>query len=478
MSVPAITVTGLTKHFGAFTANDRIDLSVGRAEIHGIVGENGAGKSTLMKLLYGMHQPDEGTIRIDGAASSFRSPLEAIASGLGMVHQHFMLAGPESALENAVLGAEGPGARAVGLFRSFFPYRRADARKRLQSLAAEMGFEIPWDRPIETLPVGIQQRLEILKLLYRDARILILDEPTAVLTPSETNELFARLRTLREKGKTILVITHKLREVREFTDRYTVLRQGRVTGGGKSGETSEETMAREMVGREISLTTPVKPPVSPSVDRKRPVYSLLSPIPLQIHPGEIVGIAGVEGNGQSELLKAIGIPDHAGRLPEDRIQEGILKSFPLEENLLLSPYWRKKASNRGLIDRDALRDRGGEAIRRFNVRPPDLDAKIGSLSGGNQQKFVFARELEGDPSFLVAAHPTRGVDVGAIEFLHGELLRARARGAGILLVSSELDEVLALSDRILVLFQGKVAAEFTGPGFDVDKIGLAMGGGG
>ncbi|HZV33584.1 MAG TPA: ABC transporter ATP-binding protein, partial [Verrucomicrobiae bacterium] len=475
----AVELRELTKQFGSVIANAGVNLRVETGTIHGIVGENGAGKSTAMKILYGIYRPDSGEVFINGKKCVWNSPFDAIAHGIGMVHQHFMLAGPYSALDNILLGAEP---------RRFGMIDRKRGRARLDSLAKQYGLPVHWNTPVEQLPVGIQQRIEILKLLYREANILILDEPTAVLTPQETNALFGNLQRLRAEGKTILLITHKLREVMAFTDRVTVFRAGKVTGEMKTSDTNPDELASLMVGRKVSLTITV-PPAKPRAETAIEAAGLtmagapgsrhkLSDVNFSVRRGEIVGIVGVEGNGQSELLQALLHPRdarcrtsgtvnflgndvtdwHALRIrdlgvaviPEDRQHEGLLLERPVSENFLLG-LQRNSAFNRnGFLDSKAIAQTAAQALKEYDVRPSDLTLPAGKLSGGNQQKLIVAREFQRAPGVLIAAQPTRGVDVGAIEFIHQRIVRARDQGAGVLLVSSELDEILALSDRILV----------------------------
>jgi general nucleoside transport system ATP-binding protein len=503
---PAVELRELTKRFGNVAANAGVNLRVQAGTIHGVIGENGAGKSTAMKMLYGVLRPDAGDILIDGTKCVWSSPADAIARGIGMVHQHFMLAGPYSALDNILLGAE-PVRRGV--------IDRPKARARLEALASQYGLPVDWDRPIEELPVGIQQRVEILKLLYRDARILILDEPTAVLTPQETNALFGNLKRLRAEGKTILLVTHKLKDVMSFTDHVTVFRAGKVTGEVETAQTSPQELANLMVGRKVVLEIDVRP-AQPRAEPAIEVAGLsltgagggrhrLMDVSFSVQGGEIVGIAGVEGNGQSELLQALlhprdprcrtsGSVELLGRdvtaceawrirelgvavIPEDRLQEGLLLERPVSENFLLGLHRSRAFSRAGFIDASRLATSATLALKEYDVRPPDLDLPAGKLSGGNQQKLIVAREFQRKPLLLIAAQPTRGVDVGAIEFIHNRIVRARDEGAGVLLVSSELDEILALSDRILVMYEGRIVASFARGQVTERGLGLKMGGG-
>ncbi len=507
----AVQLSAIAKRFGDCIANEAIDLRVEAGTIHGIIGENGAGKSTAMKMLYGQYPPDTGEIFVFGEKKAWRSPMDAIAAGLGMVHQHFMLASPYTVLENIVLGAETSRSVWRWLPRFIRPIDLSSARARLELLMKRYHLEVDLDATIESLPVGIQQRVEILKLLYRDARILILDEPTAVLTPQEITELFKNLRVLKSEGKTILIITHKLKEVMEITDRVTCFRAGRISGEVTTRDSSPEQLAELMVGRKVLLTVevPPQPPLgAPAlelvglsrIDVARPLNSLN----LSIRAGEVVGIAGIEGNGQTELLRAILHPADplnrsAGQVkilghdvsdwpasrirdlgvavvPEDRHVEGLLLERPAFENFLLGIHRDAEFTRFGLMSRSAVRASTARAMEAYDVRPRKPDMETGRMSGGNQQKLIIAREFERNPKFVIAAQPTRGVDVGAIEFIHRRILQARGEGAGVLLISSELDEVLALSDRILVLFHGKFVGEFQRGQASDRELGLLMGG--
>jgi general nucleoside transport system ATP-binding protein len=501
----AVELRGLTKQFGSVVANAGVNLRVESGTIHGVIGENGAGKSTAMKMLYGIFPPDAGEIIVYGEKRVWSSPADAIAAGIGMVHQHFMLAGPYTALDNILLGAEPVRCGVID---------RKRARIRLESLAQQYGLPVDWDSPIEELPVGVQQRIEILKLLYRDARILILDEPTAVLTPQETNELFRNLKKLRDEGKTIILITHKLKEVMSFTDRITVFRAGKVTGEMPTSETSPQDLANLMVGRKVVLNIEVTP-ARPRDELAMELSGLslagavagsrhkLSDVSFSVKRGEIVGIAGVEGNGQSELLQAIlhprdplcrtsGTVRFLGEdvthwearkirdlgvavIPEDRQHEGLLLERPVSENFLLGLQRSPEFSRVGFLNSKSLRVEAAHAVEEYDVRPRDLMIPAGKLSGGNQQKLIVAREFQRKPPMLIAAQPTRGVDVGAIEFIHSRIVRARDEGAGVLLVSFELDEILTLSDRILVMYEGRIAAEFV-RGVSERELGLKMAG--
>jgi len=505
-ATPAVELRELTKRFGLTLANAGVNLRVQPGTIHGLIGENGAGKSTAMKMLYGIYRPDSGQILVEGKERSWNSPAGAIAAGIGMVHQHFMLAGPCSALDNILLGAE---PRRWGMID------RRGARARLDALAALYGLLVDWDCAVEDLPVGLQQRVEILKLLYRDAKILILDEPTAVLTPQETNDLLANLQRLRTEGKTILLVTHKLKEVMRFTARVTVFRAGKVTCETETSQTNPQELANLMVGRNVILGVEA-PPACPRPESAIQVRDLnldgatpgsrhkLSGVNFTVKRGEIVGVAGVEGNGQSELLQAMLHPRdpkcrtsgkikflgedvttwHSRKIrdlgvaviPENRQREGLLLERPVRENFLLGLQHSPALSRSGFLSSDAVSAATLEALDEYDVRPRDSDIAAGRLSGGNQQKLIFAREFERRPKLLIAAQPTRGVDVGAIEFIHGRIIEARDSGAGVLLVSFELEEILSLSDRILVMYEGRIAGEFQRGKVSERELGLKMGG--
>jgi ABC-type uncharacterized transport system ATPase subunit len=458
-----------------------------------------------MKMLYGVYRPDGGEILLNGKKCGWTSPADAIASGIGMVHQHFMLAGPHTALDNIVLG-NAPSR--YGLVN------RKQARGRLEELSRQFGLDVDWDRPIEQLPVGVQQRIEILKLLYRNANILILDEPTAVLTPHEANALFQNLRRLRDEGKTILLITHKLKEVIAFTDRVTVFRGGKITGEVQTSQTNLQELANLMVGRKVLLKVDV-PNAKPLQEAALEVKNLtlsgsggsrhrLSDVSFSVRYGEIVGIAGVEGNGQTELLQAMlhprdkncrsaGTISFLGRevtnwsareirqlgvavIPEDRHNEGLLLGRPVAENFVLGLQRYPEFSRAGILNSGNVAASATRAIKEYDVRPAELATPVSKLSGGNQQKLIIAREFHRTPKVVIAAQPTRGVDVGAIEFIHKRIIRARDEGAGVLLISAELDEILALSDRILVMFEGKIVAEFPRGNVTESDLGLKMAG--
>ena len=485
---PAIELRGISKAFGPVQANKGIDLSVPRGTIHGIIGENGAGKSTLMSILYGFYRPDAGEILIGGKPVAIADSQAAIRAGIGMVFQHFKLVQNFTVLENVILGAEDGGLLRPSLAR---------ARGELQRLAREYELQVDPDALVEDLSVGHQQRVEILKALYRQADILILDEPTGVLTPAEADHLFRILRGLRDEGKTIILITHKLREIMEITDNVSVMRRGEMVASVRTAETSPAALAELMVGRKVLLRVDKAParPGAPVLEVRglRMVdaqgVERLRGIDLTIRAGEILGLAGVAGNGQTQLLEILGgYPEagarlsgevrlngrvlplagsdararrHAGigHVPEDRQAEGLILEFSAWENVAFG-YHDAPEYNRGwLMDEAAIRADAQGKIERFDVRPPDPDLAARNFSGGNQQKIVVAREVERDPDLLLIGQPTRGVDIGAIEFIHKRIVALRDAGRAVLLVSVELDEILALSDRIAVMFDGRIMGE-------------------
>ena len=499
---PIVEFIAVSKSFGEVKANEDLHFQVTAGSIHGIIGENGAGKSTAMKLLFGLEQPDTGEIKIKGQAVQFNSPVDAMHSHIGMVHQHFMLAEPLTALDNILLHQEGP---------AFAVLPRKAERDRLQKLALHYGFEIDLDARVGDLSVGAQQRIEILKILSQNSEILILDEPTAVLTPKEVQDLFKNLRRLKEEGKTILIITHKLKEVMAITDEVTVFRAGKVTASFKTSNTRMESLAEAMMGR--SLMKPSERSTVVSKDKTiLEIHNLsarlenhaIAKIDLKINAGEIVGVAGVEGNGQDVLIRAIldphSVEDFAGSIrlqgkelqhlsclkireqgvgafPEDRLRFGVLAVRPAFENFLLGQQRFKKFTRGFFLNTKKVVQATAEAMEKYDIRPRNPQHLLGTMSGGNQQKLVVARELSHNPSFVLAAQPTRGVDIGAVEFIHNELRRSRDQGAGVLLISSELDELMALADRIVVLCKGHWIAEFSRAEFDEVRIGTAMGGG-
>jgi general nucleoside transport system ATP-binding protein len=499
---PVLELRGITKQFPGVLANDHVDFDLRRGEVHALLGENGAGKSTLMNILYGLYQPDEGQILVKGEPVRFHSPKDAINRGIGMVHQHFMLIPVMTVAENIVLANEPTRA---GLL---LDTNAAD--RRVRELSRSFNFAIDPEARVEAITVGQQQRVEILKALYRHADILILDEPTAVLTPQEANELFEILGTLTREGMSVIFITHKLNEVLEIADRITVVRRGkRIDTVDREGAT-EEGLARMMVGREVLLR--VEKPVSDPGDAVLTVDDLhvfddrgleaVRGISLEVRGGEIVGIAGVDGNGQAELIDAItGLRKAAsgrvavggrnvtgaspsrildsglGHIPEDRQRRGLVLEFSLAENVALHDYDKAPGSRSGWLFPRQLIRRARELLTQFDVRGGGPQTLASALSGGNQQKVVLAREIGRGPSVLIAAQPTRGLDVGAIEFVHRRLVEARDNGKAVLLVSLELDEIISLSDRTLVLYEGEIVAEH-GPDVTEDQLGIEMTGAG
>ncbi|MFC3205602.1 ABC transporter ATP-binding protein [Aquamicrobium soli] len=502
MAEAAIELIGINKSFGAVHANRDINLEVARGSIHGIVGENGAGKSTLMSILYGFYQADSGEIRVNGQARAIRASNEAIAAGIGMVHQHFMLVDNFTVLENVILGAENDPLLKKSIAR---------ARSELVRLEREYGLQVDPDALIEELPVGLQQRVEILKALYRGAEILILDEPTGVLTPAEADHLFRILRQLKEQGKTVVLITHKLREIMAITDTVSVMRQGTMVATRETAKTTVEELAELMVGRRVLLRVEkgearpgaVKLAVSDLTVRDGRGVTMVDQVSFEVRAGEIVGIAGVAGNGQSELIEAIagirsavsgsvmldGRPiDVTGaadpgelrerglaHVPEDRHHVGLVLAFEENENSILGYHDHERYAKGVFLDIDAIRDAAQEKIEKYDIRPPDCRLKTANFSGGNQQKIVLSREMEQDPGVLVVGQPTRGVDVGAIEFIHKRLIAMRDAGKAVVVVSVELDEIRSLSDRILVMFEGRIVGE-RGPEASEGELGLLMAG--
>jgi simple sugar transport system ATP-binding protein len=494
-----LRLRGITKRFGSLVANDAIDLDIAPGEIHCLLGENGAGKSTLMNVLYGLLAPDEGTISIDGVPYVCRNPGEAIAAGIGMVHQHFMLVEVFTVAENLVLGRE----RGVA---GLLDMRRA--RRTVREVSERYRLDVDPDALVEDLPVGVQQRVEILKALANDAKYLIFDEPTAVLTPQEIDELIAVMRSLRDGGKAIVFITHKLREVREIADKITVIRRGRVVGTAKPTD-SEAELAELMVGRAVNLVVdkePARVEAAPRLTLEGVSVAALNgtlvvdDLDLEVAGGEIVCVAGVQGNGQTELAEALlGVtPTVRGRVlldghpitgrspkeiidvglgfvPEDRKHDGFVGSFTVAENLVLN-HFDEPPYARGLsLDLGRIKANAEERVAEFDIRTQSVEAPVSELSGGNQQKVVLARELSRPLTALIANQPTRGVDVGAIEFLHSRLVAERDRGTAVLIVSTELDEVVALADRIAVMYRGKIVG-IVPPDTSREVLGLMMAG--
>jgi general nucleoside transport system ATP-binding protein len=495
-----VELRGITKMFGSLVATDDVSLTVEPGEVHGLLGENGAGKSTLMNVLFGMLAADNGEIFVDGQPATLRGPGDAVRLGIGMVHQHFMLVPVFSVAENVVLGFE------PTRFGQLLDYRRA--RAQIRDVSTRFGLDVDPDSLVEDLPVGIQQRVEILKALNRDAQLLILDEPTAVLTPRETESLFDIMRSLTESGKSVLFITHKLKEVLEIADRITVMRRGHVAGTTTPSETSESMLAEMMVGRAVNLVVD-KPPATPS-DTVLQLHGLrviddrnvltVNGADLDVRAGEIVAIAGVQGNGQTELVEAItGLRKSLGgaivldgvdvtgaspramlrrglaHIPEDRQHDGLVLPMSVADNLVLDQHTAAPFASFGTRKLAAVRDHATRVIRDFDIRTESGQDTAQTLSGGNQQKVVVARELSRPIRLLVAAQPTRGLDVGSIEYVHRRIVEARDKGVAVLVVSSELDEVMALGDRIAVMYRGKVVG-IVDPSIDREQLGLMMAG--
>jgi general nucleoside transport system ATP-binding protein len=499
---PVLELRGITKRFPGIVANDSVDFDLRKGEVHALLGENGAGKSTLMNVLYGLYRPDEGDIWINGKQAELGSPKASIESGVGMVHQHFMLIPVMTVAENIVLATEP--------VRSGVLLDYSAAEKRVREISTRFGLAVDPRAVVQDITVGQQQRVEILKALYRGADILVLDEPTAVLTPQEAQELFAIVKSLTEQGKSIVFISHKLNEVTEIADRITVLRRGKKIETLPAKGATEQGLARLMVGREVLLrvdkgaaspTEPLLRVEGLTVVDDRGIVKVHD-ASFEVRGGEIVGIAGVDGNGQTELIDAIAglrkvasgrivigeedVTDDGcrdcldaglGHIPEDRQRRGLVLDFSLAENIALHDYDHPPSSRYGWLYPKRMIEKAGTLIREFDVRGGGPRTAAGGLSGGNQQKVILAREIDRNPRVLLAAQPTRGLDVGAIEFVHRRLVGERDEGRAVLLVSLELEEILSLSDRILVLYEGRIVGEFP-PGVSEEELGVAMTGGG
>jgi ABC-type uncharacterized transport system ATPase subunit len=495
-----LELKGITKRFGSLVANDQIDLSVAPGQVHALLGENGAGKTTLMNVLYGLLQADSGEILLDNKAVRFGSPKDAIAAGIGMVHQHFMLVPVFTVAENVTLGIEET--RRAGLLD------RRKARKDVRELSHRYGLDVDPDALVENLPVGIQQRVEIVKALVREATVLILDEPTAVLTPAETQELFRIIRQLKDGGRSIVFISHKLKEVQAIADTITVLRRGKVVGERPPG-TTEDELASLMVGRDVQLRVSKRPAKPGEVvldvadltvtDETGRVW--VNGLSLEVRAGEILGVAGVQGNGQTELCEALmglrpvasGQVMLSGRdltqatpgqrlraglayIPEDRQEDGLIGDFSVAENMVLDVYNRPPFASGINLHPGAIAANAAERVQEFDVRTTSAQTPVSTLSGGNQQKVILARELSHEHKVLVASQPTRGLDVGSIEFVHRRIVDQRDKGVAVLIVSAELDEIYALADRIAVMYEGRITG-FRPPTVPTEELGLLMAGG-
>lgn len=495
-----LEMEGITKRFPGVVANEAVDFDVRRGEVHTLLGENGAGKSTLMKILYGLYDADEGEIRLSGKPATINSPSDAIDRGIGMIHQHFMLVPTLTVAENVALGLP-PAKR--------FLQDLGPVRERIRELSDAYGLQVDPDAYIWQLAVGERQRVEIMKAIYRDVSLLILDEPTSVLTPAEVDDLFVTLRQMTDGGRGLVFISHKLHEVMALSDRITVLRGGRVTGRTVPSETSREQLAHMMVGREVQLA-PTRLE-SNAAEARLEVKDLnvlgdrgtpaVTDFDLEVRSGEVVGIAGVSGNGQRELAEALAglrpvvsgevvmngvettdrTPKEIRRLgvsyiPEERMRDGAIGEFSVAENLILCDHDRPPISRRGLLDFGQIEEGCSDLVRRFTVKTPTLDTPTANLSGGNIQKLVIARELSGEPELLIASQPTRGVDIGAAEYIHTVLMDQRAGGTAILLISEDLDEVIGLSDRIAVMFEGRIMGTLDQEEATVQRLGLLMAG--
>lgn len=492
---------GITKRFPGVLANDHIDLDLRKGEIHALLGENGAGKTTLMNILYGLYKPDEGEIRVNGNRVEIHSPRDAIACGIGMVHQHFMLVPVFTVVDNVMLGDEY--VRGGGFLN------RRKAANRILEISQQYNLQVDPFAYIKDLPVGLQQRVEIIKLLFREASILILDEPTAVLTPQEVDELFKIMKSLVASGKSIIFITHKLREVMEFSDRITVIRNGKVVGTTTPQEADQNKLAAMMVGRQIDLTIEKKPAVPQDIvlevrnlkvlDARKLIA--VNGVSFEVRAGEVLGIAGVQGNGQTELVRALTGMQHpvegeirilgkemthaspkeyfeigAAHIPEDRQKDGLVLTYPVKDNFILNTFYKLPYAQSIVLQQSQIHAHAEELVEKFDIRTPSIFTTLSSLSGGNQQKVIVAREFSRPIKLLIAAQPTRGLDVGSIEYIHNRLIEKRDEGCAVLLVSTELDEILQLSDRIAVMYRGRIVATVNAAEVTKEQIGLYMAG--
>lgn len=498
---PVLELRGISKAFPGVLANDHIDFTLEKGEIHALLGENGAGKTTLMNILYGLYTPDEGHIFIRGREVETHNPSDAIAQGIGMVHQHFMLVPVFTVTENVMLGVE---STRWGVF-----LKQEEAAQRVGEISEQYGLKVDPDAYVQDIPVGVQQRVEIIKILYREADILVLDEPTAVLTPQEVKDLFAVMRSLVDEGKSIIFITHKLKEVMEIADRITVLRDGRVVGTTKPQETSLSELASMMVGREVILTVDKKSPQLGEVVLE--VFDLkvrddrgnlaVKGVSFNVRAGEILGVAGVQGNGQTELVEALTglrtveeggvqilgtdtthasprkiLEEGVAHVPEDRQRDGLVLSYPLLDNLVLNTYYLPPFADSIIIQERAIIAAARERVEQFDIRTPSIFVPTSTLSGGNQQKVIVAREFSRPVKLVIASQPTRGLDVGSVEYIHERLIEKRDEGTAMLLVSPELDEILTLADRIAVMYEGEIVAILPAEEATREELGLLMAG--
>jgi simple sugar transport system ATP-binding protein len=500
-AIPVVELKQITKRFPGIVANDSISLKLHKGEIHALLGENGAGKSTLMNILFGLYQPDEGSIELNGETVVIDSPNKAIAIGIGMVHQHFKLVQPFTVTENIILGKE---PKKLGVH---VDYKTAVAK--IKKLSDQYGLKVNPNAKIQDISVGMQQRVEILKTLYRGADILIFDEPTAVLTPQEITELMIIMRRLVDEGKSIILITHKLKEIMQISDTVTIIRRGKVIDSVKTADTNPNILAELMVGRSVSFKVDKKSaspgaPVLTVKDLKmknKDNISVLNGLTMEVKAGEILGLAGVDGNGQSELIEALtglkkvdsgtimmmgteitnGKPRQitesgVSHIPEDRHKHGLVLDFSVGDNMVLETYYKAPYNKHGFLNQQAITEQAERLIKQFDVRTPSTETKARSLSGGNQQKAIIAREIDKNPELLIAAQPTRGLDVGAIEFVQQQLIAQRDQGKAVLLISFELDEIMNVSDRILVIYEGRIVGEVLPEETNDQQLGLMMSG--
>ncbi|WP_178022052.1 ABC transporter ATP-binding protein [uncultured Paenibacillus sp.] len=499
-AAPVVELKQITKRFPGVVANDSISLTLRKGEIHALLGENGAGKSTLMNILFGLYQPDEGSIEMNGQPVTIDNPNKAIKLGIGMVHQHFKLVQPFSVTENIILGMEPKKGLKID-------YKSASAQ--VAKLSEQYGLQVDPNSKIHDISVGMQQRVEIMKILFRGADILIFDEPTAVLTPQEIEELMAIMRRLVAEGKSIILITHKLKEIMEISDRVTIIRRGKVIDTVDTDKTNPKELAEKMVGRGVSFKVDKdEPQIGQPVlqlnglkAKDKHGIHVLNGLNLEVRAGEIVGIAGVDGNGQSELIEAITglrkiesgsiklsgkeitnlparkiIESGLSHIPEDRHKHGLVLDFSISENMVLETYYQAPYSKGGLLNQRAIDEHAKQLVEAFDVRTPSVETKARSLSGGNQQKAIIAREIDKNPDLLIAAQPTRGLDVGAIEFVHKQLIEQRDQGKAVLLISFELDEIMNVSDRIAVIYEGRIVGEVLPKETNDQELGLMMAG--